>query len=465
MNSLNTGHRLTELIARRKAGLIGEFSYVCLRTERGEILELVKEKDKEGWERLNSLCGESMSMADSKFEAKVRKLVSKLPWEREPLFNVKTEINNDGAVVKTETNKEIKEEHKEEFKEEPKEEYEEFKEQYIEEYKDTYKKEYIEEYTKEEFKVKIKVEVDDDRESDFRSIAAGIKGEDIIDGKSLAADINSGMNFGFAGQKEFFNKSFIKAETPGSVWNRVGNKKDLPHDKTDARPRPCEEELVKAVKDYYCAFLINPNKRKHVTIHLQKLYGNGQFQEFGFGTFKEFLKKHGLDDQTGTLNQREKITTNIQRIIGKVRTPHGHYFCDPCGADLNLREAREHIENCHSSIYSQVSQLTEWYGREYTNNAIEEILRNLPKVNNNAKKDILSRLSKIFFRSGNIYHCIICGNMPIGREKHQAKEHLSMCHAKEEMAMKEFIKLKYDPHVDKNFGKFLRLVLHRVESF
>jgi len=124
------------------------------------MLELVKEKDKEGWERLNSLCGESMAMADSKFEAKVRNLISKLPWEREPLINVKTEINNDGAVVNSETKKEIKEELKEEFKEEPKDEYEEFKQEYTEEYKEEYKKEYKEEY-KEEFKVKIKVEEDD----------------------------------------------------------------------------------------------------------------------------------------------------------------------------------------------------------------------------------------------------------------------------------------------------------------
>ena len=189
-----------------------------------------------------------------------------------------------------------------------------------------------------------------------------------------------------------------------------------------------------------------------------------KFEKFGFGTFKEFLKKHGLDDQKGTLNPREKITTNIQRIIWKIRTPYGHYFCDPCGATLNPREAREHIENCHSSIYSQVSQQIGWYGREHANDAIEGILRKLPTVNNNAKKDILSRLSKIFFRSGNIYHCIICGNKPIGREEHQAMEHLSKNHAKEEMAILEFVKLKYDPHGDKNFRRFLRLVLHKVES-
>jgi len=385
------------------------------------MLELVKEKDKEGWERLKSLGGESMAMADSKFEAKVRNLISKLPWEREPLINVKTEMNNDGAVEKTETKKEIKEELKEEFKEEPKDEYEEFKQEYTEEYKEEYKKEYKEEY-KEEFKVKIKVEEDDC-------------------------------------QKELSDKSFGKAETSGSVWSRVGNKKDLPHVKTYARPRPCEEELVQAVKDYYCASLKNPNKRIQVLTHLQKLYGNGKFQEFGFGTFTEFAKKHGLDDQKGTLNLRRKITTKIESIIGKVRI-HGHYFCDPCGADLNLREAREHIKNCHSSIYSQVSQQIGWYGREHANDAIEDILRNLPKVNNNAKKDILSRLSKIFYRSGSMYHCIICGNKRIGGEKHQAMEHLSMSHAKEEMAMKEFIKLKYDPHV--NIGKRLRQALHKV---
>ena len=79
------------------------------------------------------------------------------------------------------------------------------------------------------------------------------------------------------------------------------------------------------------------------------------------------------------------------------------------------------------------------------------------------KKGFLVKFFLIFFRSGNIYHCIICGNKRIGREKHQAMEHLSMSHAKEEMAMKEFITQKYDEHVDKNFGKFLRHVLHKVD--
>jgi len=460
MNSLNGGHRLAELIARRKAGLMGEFNYVCFRTGRGEILELVKEKDKEGWERLNNIGGESM--VDSEFEAKVRKLVSKLPWEKEvykPLFNVKTEMDNDRAVVKIETKEEIKEEFKEEFKEEPEEEYAEFKEGYIEEYK--YKEEY-----KEKFKVEIKVEADDlERESDFRNIVVGKKEEDIVDGKSLDADINAGMNFRFACQKELSEKSFDKVKTSGSVWNRVGKKKDLPHVKTDARP--CEEELVKAVKDYY-ASLQNQDMRtrKHVLAHLQKLYGIGDFRKFGFGTLKNFTKKHDLDDQ----KLRRKITTKIQETIRKVRTPRGHYFCDPCGVDdLNVEEAREHIENCHSAIYSQVSQQRGYWGRGQTctNDIIEDILRNSREVDNNAKDDIfiLSRLSAMFFRSGNIYHCIICDNRPIGKEEHHAMKHLSMCHVREEMAMKEFIQLKYDEHVDKNFKKCLRLGLHKVESF
>ena len=61
MNRSKIGHRLAQLIARRKVGSMGEFNYVCLRTGeersgRGEILELVKEKDKEGWEKLINLC-------------------------------------------------------------------------------------------------------------------------------------------------------------------------------------------------------------------------------------------------------------------------------------------------------------------------------------------------------------------------------------------------------------------------
>ena len=55
MKSLKIAHELGQLIARRKTGETGEFSYVCLRSGeerrgRGEILELVKERNKEGWE-------------------------------------------------------------------------------------------------------------------------------------------------------------------------------------------------------------------------------------------------------------------------------------------------------------------------------------------------------------------------------------------------------------------------------
>jgi len=420
------------------------------------------------------------------------------------LFKVKTEINNDGAAVKTGTQEEFKREYEEEYKEECKEAYkeeykEEFKEEFKGEYEEEYKEEYIEEFKeehkddfKDEFKDEFKGEYEEeykeeykkdfeeerkdeaddlDGESSFGNLAV-LKKEDIVDEKSQDSDMITGMNLRFVCQKELSDKSFIKAKALGSDWNRVCKKKDLSHVKTDARP--CEEDLVNAVKDYFAS--LKSRKMKHILAHLQTLYGKGEFQKFGFGTFIEFAKKHGFEDQSKALNQqRKKTTAKIKKIIRKIKTPRGmsHYFCDPCGADLNInnltdqdcdkrREVREHIVNLHSAIYSQVSQQI---GQARTNDMIEEILRNLRSVNNNAKEDILSRLSAMFFRSGNIYHCIICGNKPIGREKKQAMEHLSLSHDKEEMAMRELIKLKYDAHVDKNFEKFLRLVLHKVESF
>ena len=58
---------------------------MCLRSGeerrgRGEILELVKDRNKEGWERVRKHGGEGES--DTEFEGKVRKLVDKLPWEK-----------------------------------------------------------------------------------------------------------------------------------------------------------------------------------------------------------------------------------------------------------------------------------------------------------------------------------------------------------------------------------------------
>ena len=235
------------------------------------------------------------------------------------------------------------------------------------------------------------------------------------------------------------------------------------------------------------------------------------FNNFGFGTFIEFAEKHGLDvyndEQKKMIDQRRQITIQIlQKIIRKFRTPRGklNFYCSPCDADLNVnnksdrerdksREAREHIEKWHSDIYAQVSQQI-GYGQARTSVIIEENLRrkfnlvnqqehhpHIPQqtqnhhqmqpctsfknLNESAKEDILSRLSEMFFRAENIYHCIKCDNKPIGVAKQEAREHLSSTHAMEEIAMKEFIKLKYDTHIFNNFETFFRLVLHKVESF
>ena len=91
--------------------------------------------------------------------------------------------------------------------------------------------------------------------------------------------------------------------------------------------------------------------------------------------------------------------------------------------------------------------------------------RSMKKVNESAKEDILTRLCEVFFRTENIYHCILCDNKLIGRAKQDARRHLASNHVKEELEMKLFIQEKYDQFVNANFETFLRLVMHKVETF
>jgi len=217
----------------------------------------------------------------------------------------------------------------------------------------------------------------------------------------------------------------------------------------------------------------------------------------------EFAKKHGLDvyndEQNKMIKHRRQITIQIlQKIIRKIRTTRGklNFYCLACGSDLNSnnetdqemdkrREAREHIEYWHKGIYSEVTKQI-GYDQARTSDIIEDNLRgnfnfvnqkiqhqkqkqsqdsqhqsdvgngsSMKRVNESAKEDILSRLSEVFFRAENIYHCIICDNTPIGGSKKEAREHLSYNHTQEEVAMKEFIKQKYDTFVFNNFETFL----------
>jgi len=659
MNSLKIGHELSQLIARRKTGEMGEFSYVCLksgeeRRGRGEIVELVKEKNEEGWNKVRELGGDGVT--DNDFEARVRKLVAKLPWEKENARtttvseikskysntcnkqeikqgnNVKNELVNSQETSDSMVEKESKLEHNQAHdarssseatnnwpvKEESKVKNESdddknklvysrtFKISKVEinqivdecvnekispsslakkyevnpdtirswirkagkqlpnpnEYKDTKnihmnqnkkdetaetsdsmrEKEYKLEHNQahdarssseaannwsvKEEKLKVENESDDDDDNDNYT---GNPDAEIIAGMNyryacLSVTCEkmfqtwkpckkhmvqcSGIRSTKANHKELANKSFEKARAQGAVYQKGGLKKGLLPPKPGG---PTEEDLVNAVETYY-ASLKNPDNRKHILAHLRKLYGKGEFRRFGFGTFIEFAKKHGLDvyndEQNKMIKHRRQITIQIlQKVIRKIRTPRGklNFYCNDCGTDLNSnnetdqemdkrREAREHIEYWHEGIYREVTKQI-GYGKARTSDIIEDNLRgnfnfvnqqihhqkqqhsqdrqhlsnsgnsSMKRVNESAKEDILSRLSEVFFRAENIYHCIICDNQPIGGSKKEAREHLSHNHTQEEMAMKEFIKQKYDTFVFNNFETFLRLVLHKVETF
>ena len=54
----------------------------------------------------------------------------------------------------------------------------------------------------------------------------------------------------------------------------------------------------------------------------------------------------------------------------------------------------------------------------------------MKKVNDLAKEDILSRLCEVFFRTENNYHCVLCDNKLIGRDKQEARDHLANTHNK-----------------------------------
>lgn len=55
-----------------------------------------------------------------------------------------------------------------------------------------------------------------------------------------------------------------------------------------------EEDLLIVVIDFFSKSE-NFNHRKHVLGHIRKIYGEGSFSNFGYGTFPEFLAKHNLN--------------------------------------------------------------------------------------------------------------------------------------------------------------------------
>jgi len=60
----------------------------------------------------------------------------------------------------------------------------------------------------------------------------------------------------------------------------------------------CESEIVDAVRNYYAKDIkgVGANHRKHVLAHLRNTYGwKEPFGKYGYGTFIEFAKRHGLE--------------------------------------------------------------------------------------------------------------------------------------------------------------------------
>jgi len=302
-------------------------------------------------------------------------------------------------------------------------------------------------------------------------------------------------------QKELANRSTVKAREQGAVSRREFSRQKREEKKLKRvlTPKksagPSEEELVKAVEQFYVS-LDNPVSRKHVLGHIRKLYGKGEFKIFGFGTFVEFSKMHGLkvygyEQNDRILESKEFAFKIIQTIIAKKKSPLGkfNFFCISCGCDLNpnpnsqehdkskRKQVREHIQMLHPDIFGEISEQIGPGKVTHVVDIIEQSLkgnfgndmfaqqRSMKKVNESAKEDILTRLCEVFFRTENIYHCILCDNKLIGRAKQDARRHLASNHVKEEQEMKLFIQEKYDQFVNANFETFLRLVMHKVETF
>ena len=305
--------------------------------------------------------------------------------------------------------------------------------------------------------------------------------------------------------EKLVKNSMSKAKSHGAQWKRGGIKKDLLPKMSSG---PTEQAIVQVVEQFY-ASLNNQINRKHVLGHLRKIYGKGEFGRFGYGSFIEFSKRHGLEvygfeekkhgglEVFGFERRKNIVYSEIKILIGKRKSPQGtvNFYCNSCGCDLNRntgqdwfnhsrREAREHIQKFHPTIYQEIAQntgLKQGIEVNELNSIIEESLKghfennaqlpdnysSLKKNNEAAKTDILLKLCEVFYRSQktNIFHCVLCNDKPIGRGKQLARDHLSTNHSKEEMEMKQCIKDKYDQYVNDNFETFLRLVLHKVETF
>jgi hypothetical protein len=62
----------------------------------------------------------------------------------------------------------------------------------------------------------------------------------------------------------------------------------------DVEIKISEEDLLLTVTEYFSKSEMYYH-RKHVLGHIRKIYGEGSFDQFGYGTFPDFLDRHGLD--------------------------------------------------------------------------------------------------------------------------------------------------------------------------
>eukprot|EP00092_Neocalanus_flemingeri_P093603 GFUD01118975.1.p1 GENE.GFUD01118975.1~~GFUD01118975.1.p1 ORF type:complete len:344 (-),score=101.13 GFUD01118975.1:72-971(-) len=171
-------------------------------------------------------------------------------------------------------------------------------------------------------------------------------------------------------QEDFMFQSMAKAkkQMASGKWSKGGKErwKDLPK----MSIMPSEQDIVQAVEQFYASFN-NPVNRKHVLGHIGTLYGKGKFGRFGYGTFMEFSKKHGLEVYgfEEADSNRKEILGLIRAVLDKKKSQLGtvNFFCKSCGCDLNdnsgkkaftvkRKEARVHMRKFHRTAHQEITR-------------------------------------------------------------------------------------------------------------
>eukprot|EP00092_Neocalanus_flemingeri_P028321 GFUD01030758.1.p1 GENE.GFUD01030758.1~~GFUD01030758.1.p1 ORF type:complete len:479 (+),score=162.70 GFUD01030758.1:91-1527(+) len=382
MNSLKLAHELGKLIARRKTGETGEFSYVCLRSGeerngRGEILELVKQRNREGWEIVRNSGGGGET--DKEFEGKIRKLVAKLPWEKSGEVknrtvketkikaNAKLHEENDetnnmkqekelkvdkvvSAFVETmNMNEDTELKMESEFEEtiNMKEEKELKIEKMESEFEETINMKEEKELKVEKMESELEETINMKQEKELKDEKMESK-SDAEESENPDADMIASMHYKFACMSETCDKMFIKwGPCKKHMVKDCFHGQNMVKQTNEGRPTsqqedfmflsesmakakkqmasgkwskggkmslmPSEQDIVQAVEQFY-ASLNNRENRKHVLGHIGTLYGTGEFRRFGYGTFIKFSKRHGLE-----VYGFEEADSNRKEIIGLIR--------------------------------------------------------------------------------------------------------------------------------------------------